>query len=211
MQVGSLQRFQQHDCTSEDVGTARFDVTQAHAMGVLDVRIFNMDRNSDNVLVKMNSTNSAAVQLVPIDHGYILPSYKHLEEVHVCWLHWPQAKEPYGDVMLDYIAALDAEADIRLLRSTLALPEDSLLTLFIGTTLIQTAAANGLTLHETGMLMVRERPDCPSAVERVVAEAAFLADADCMSGAGMFDDFYACIKLHLCDLLLQLVLAHQLD
>jgi hypothetical protein len=58
--------------------------------------------------------------------------------------------------MRDSIQKLDAEADMKLLRSTLALPEDSLLTLFIGTTLIKAAAANGLTLHETGMLMVRE-------------------------------------------------------
>jgi hypothetical protein len=79
IKVGSLQRFQQHDCTAEDVGTARFDATQTHAIGVLDVRCFNMDRNSDNVLVRMSSTNSASMQLVPIDHGYILPSYKHLE------------------------------------------------------------------------------------------------------------------------------------
>ena len=63
---------------------------------------------------------------------------------------------PAGAQMRDSIQKLDAEADMKLLRSTLALPEDSLLTLFIGTTLIKAAAANGLTLHETGMLMVRE-------------------------------------------------------
>jgi hypothetical protein len=83
IKVGSLQRFQQHDCTAEDVGTARFDLTQSHAIGVLDVRTFNKDRNSDNVLVKFASTSAALVQLVPIDHGYILPSYKHLEVVPV--------------------------------------------------------------------------------------------------------------------------------
>ncbi len=63
---------------------------------------------------------------------------------------------PAGAQMRESIQKLDAEADMKLLRSTLALPEDSLLTLFIGTTLIKAAAANGLTLHETGMLMVRE-------------------------------------------------------
>jgi hypothetical protein len=79
IKVGSLQRFQQHDCTAEDVGTGGFDLQQLHAIGVLDVRTFNMDRNSDNVLVKLASTSSRSVQLVPIDHGYILPSFKHLE------------------------------------------------------------------------------------------------------------------------------------
>jgi hypothetical protein len=37
IKVGSLQRFQQHDCTAEDVGTSAFDVTQLHAIGALDV------------------------------------------------------------------------------------------------------------------------------------------------------------------------------
>ena len=38
--------------------------------------------------------------------------------------------------MRESIQKLDAEADMKLLRSTLALPEDSLLTLFIGMTLL---------------------------------------------------------------------------
>jgi len=209
IKVGSLQRFQQHDCTAEDVGTARFDLMQSHAIGVLDVRTFNKDRNSDNVLVKFASTSAALVQLVPIDHGYILPSYKHLEDVHVCWLHWPQAKAPYTDEMLEYIANLDAEADMALLRSTLALPEDCLLTLFIGTTLVKIAALHGLTLHETGMLMVRETMDVPSAVEQVVAEAVFLVGSQGLDGVG--EAFYSTVKLHLQELLGQLVLAHQME
>lgn len=219
IKVGSLQRFEKHDCTAEDVGTARFNLTQAHAIGVLDVRTFNMDRNSDNVLVKMASTSSSSVQLVPIDHGYILPSYKHLEEVHVCWLYWPQSKEAYSEDMLAYIAELDAECDMQLLRSTLALPEESLLTLFIGTTLIKAGALHGLTLHETGMLMVRERSDHPSAIEQVVAEASFLAEtqgsflAETQGYAAdvMCQDFYDVVKMHLQELIGQLVLAHQMD
>lgn len=211
MKVGSLQRFQLHDCTAEDVGTARFDPTQVHSIGVLDVRTFNMDRNSDNVLVKMASTSSAPVQLVPIDHGYILPSYKHLEEVHACWLYWPQAKEPYSEDMLEYLDALDAEKDLMLLRSTLTLPEDCLLTLFIGTTLIQTAAREGLTLHDTGMLLVREAPDRPSAIEEVVSRAVMLAESDGFVSTGVCEDFYASVKMHLTVLIGQLIRAHQLE
>jgi hypothetical protein len=43
IKVGSLQRFQQHDCTAEDVGTSAFDVTQLHAIGALDVHTLNME------------------------------------------------------------------------------------------------------------------------------------------------------------------------
>ena len=131
------------------------------------------------------------------------------QDVHVCWLHWPQAKAPYSPAVLEYIADLDAEADMALLRSTLALPEDCLLTLFIGTTLIKMAASHGLTLHETGMLMVRESLDSPSAVEQVVAEAVLLADSLGLEATS--EDFYSTIKLHLQELLGQLVLAHQME
>ena len=75
---GSLQRFVPHECTAEDVGTSGLDAAQVHAIGVFDVRTFNMDRNSDNVLVRRGADGTVAA-LVPIDHGYILPSYNHLE------------------------------------------------------------------------------------------------------------------------------------
>jgi len=108
---------------------------------------------------------------VPIDHGYILPSCRHLEEVNICWLYWPQARRGYDEWTLRYIEGLDAEADVSLLRTTLGLPEDCLVTLFVGTTLVQKAAQAGLTLHATGLLMVREEADAPSAMEEAVSRA----------------------------------------
>jgi hypothetical protein len=112
---------------------------------------------------------------VPIDHGYILPSCRHLEEVNVCWLYWPQARRAYDEWTLRYIEGLDAEADVSLLRTTLGLPEDCLVTLFMGTTLVQRAAKAGLTLHATGLLMVREDESTPSEME----EALSLALGEC--------------------------------
>ena len=134
-----------------------------------------------------------------------------LQEVHACWLYWPQAKEPYSEDMLEYLDALDAEKDLMLLRSTLTLPEDCLLTLFIGTTLIQTAAREGLTLHDTGMLLVREAPDRPSAIEEVVSRAVMLAESDGFVSTGVCEDFYASVKMHLTVLIGQLIRAHQLE
>mmetsp|Transcript_119538 Transcript_119538/g.178581 ORF Transcript_119538/g.178581 Transcript_119538/m.178581 type:complete len:808 (+) Transcript_119538:625-3048(+) len=168
LKVGSLQRFEEHQCTVEDVGTSTFPVDLVHAIGVFDVRVYNMDRNSDNILY-VPATADAKPRLVPIDHGYILPSLTHLEEVEACWLHWPQSKQPFGEATLAYIAELSAEADTELLRSTLALAEESLQTLSLGTTLLKKGAAAGLTLHDIGTLMTRARYDEPSAVERVVA------------------------------------------
>jgi hypothetical protein len=177
IKVGSLQRFHQHKCTAEDMGTCRFRMSDVHSIGVFDVRTFNMDRNSDNLLVasllagEARHGDESMLRLVPIDHGYILPSCKHLEDANLCWLYWPQARKPYEEETLRYIEGLDAEADESLLRMTLGLPEDCLLTLFIGTTLVQKGAAAGLTLHATGLLMLRDNPLEQSAIENVLAES----------------------------------------
>mmetsp|Transcript_41338 Transcript_41338/g.130073 ORF Transcript_41338/g.130073 Transcript_41338/m.130073 type:complete len:559 (+) Transcript_41338:158-1834(+) len=166
IKVGSLQRFHEHDCTAEDIGTSLLDVEQVHYIGILDVRLFNMDRNSDNLLV--NRHHSGKVSLIPIDHGYVLPSFKHLEDVNTCWLHWPQAKKPFSADTLSFIENLNADEEMEMLKTTLGLPEECLITLFIGTTLIQKAALSGLTLHEIGTLMMRPGYDMPSEVELAV-------------------------------------------
>mmetsp|Transcript_41335 Transcript_41335/g.130060 ORF Transcript_41335/g.130060 Transcript_41335/m.130060 type:complete len:93 (+) Transcript_41335:2899-3177(+) len=57
---------------------------------------------------------------------------------------------------------------MEMLKTTLGLPEECLITLFIGTTLIQKAALSGLTLHEIGTLMMRPGYDMPSEVELAV-------------------------------------------
>jgi hypothetical protein len=54
---------------------------------------------------------------VPIDHGFCLP--EALEPPFFEWLHWPQAMLPFEQAELDYIASLDAAADVQLLRSEL--------------------------------------------------------------------------------------------
>lgn len=93
-------------------------------------------------------------ELVPIDHGYCLP--EALEPPYFEWLYWPQAKLPFGEEELRYIANLDIEADKRHLRAMLPiLSEECLRTLEVATLLLQKAAAAGLSLHEIGQVMSR--------------------------------------------------------
>ena len=103
-------------------------------IGIFDIRLFNTDRHAGNMLVRRpppraSASSSvaapqrldgaallelAAWELVPIDHGFALP--EALEPPYFEWQHWPQAMLPFGREELDYIAALDAKADIRMLR-----------------------------------------------------------------------------------------------
>ncbi|CAI6001937.1 unnamed protein product [Closterium sp. NIES-64] len=182
----SLQRFEPHDFDASEHGTSRFPVAAVHRIGILDIRMFNTDRHSGNILVRQLSVEERewrqsdpqlrvdeAVHLVPIDHGFCLP--ESLEPAYFEWLHWPQASLPFSPEELEYIAALDAERDVSLLRAHLPLlREGCLRVLVIATTLLQRAAAAGMTLAGIGAMMSREvrgLEEQPSDLEQVCAEA----------------------------------------
>ena len=91
------------------------------------------------------------------------------------------------------MAALDPLADAALLRAALGLPAASLVTLVAGTVLVRAAAAAGLSLHETGRLMVRGSGgggEGPSPVEQAVAAAVEL----CGGGAAAEGDLAAAMR-----------------
>ncbi|GJP60147.1 hypothetical protein CLOP_g17282, partial [Closterium sp. NIES-67] len=182
----SLQRFEPHDFDASEHGTSRFPVAAVHRIGILDIRMFNTDRHSGNILVRQLSGEERswrrvdpqlrvdeAVHLVPIDHGFCLPDT--LEPAYFEWLHWPQASLPFSAEELEYIAALDAERDVAVLRQHLPLlREGCLRVLVIATTLLQRAAAAGMTLAGIGAMMSREvrgLDEHPSDLELVCADA----------------------------------------
>ncbi len=46
-----------------------------------------------NILVKRGA--SGGHELVPIDHGYVLPD--SFQDISFEWLYWPQARAPLGE------------------------------------------------------------------------------------------------------------------
>jgi hypothetical protein len=50
-----------------------------------DLRLGNADRNGGNILVRRNS-ESGQWELIPIDHGYCLPST--FEDLSFEWMYW---------------------------------------------------------------------------------------------------------------------------
>ena len=49
---------------------------------------------SSSAVSQSRVRSAKAVQLVPIDHGLILPHFLALDDVACVWLHWPQCKQP---------------------------------------------------------------------------------------------------------------------
>ncbi|EFN56367.1 hypothetical protein CHLNCDRAFT_57613 [Chlorella variabilis] len=195
--LGSLQQFVPHDCDTSEMGASRFSVRDVQRIGILDLRLFNTDRHAGNMLVRrprsspsLQRMDGAALlelqqyELVPIDHGFALP--EALEPPYFEWQHWPQAMLPFGREELEYIAALDARADIQMLRQEVpSLRLESLRVLEVCTTLLQACAGAGLTLAEIAGVVTRPligMEEEPSELERICfnarAEVEEISDSD---------------------------------
>ncbi|CAI5477998.1 unnamed protein product, partial [Closterium sp. Yama58-4] len=189
--IGSLQQFVPAVSNCEDMGPARFAASEVHKIAILDMRLANADRNCANILVK---SDGADLKLIPIDHGYCLP--ETLEDCTFEWLYWPQAKQPLSEEVRDYIARLDAEADLSLLQANGWAVKDACARVFrAATLLLKKGSAANRTVFEIGSLMVRDDPEVPSALEDMLARAeekalSGAAGGDLMKCLGEIIDLY---------------------
>ncbi|XP_058749575.1 phosphatidylinositol 4-kinase gamma 3-like [Vicia villosa] len=169
VKIGSLQMFMKNIGSCEDMGPSAFPVKEVHKISVLDIRLANADRHAGNILVSKNGEDDPTV-LIPIDHGYCLP--ESFEDCTFDWLYWPQAQEPYSPDTIEHIKSLDAEEDIKLLKSHgWELPLECARILRISTMLLQKGAEKGLTPFTIGSIMCRETLKKKSVIEQIIQEA----------------------------------------
>ncbi|CAE7471285.1 PI4KG6 [Symbiodinium natans] len=176
--VGAFQQFVNSCGTSGDFGMSVFSVSSVHRIGILDVRIVNLDRNDGNLLVADNKR----LKLIPIDHGLSLPDRLEVYTSDVVWMDWPQAKKPFAPAELEYIRSLDAAKDAKNIETQLGVRRECLRLLEVTTKLLQFGAERGLTLYQIGLILYREDPDDgdgthkPSVLEGIIGrcvESAF--------------------------------------
>jgi len=163
---GSIQAFVENAGDTSSLGASLFSTENVHAIGVLDIRLFNMDRNSENLLAVPCGNGQREYRLVPIDHAFILPS--KLDNAYFEWFTWKQAKTPFSAETLQYIADLDIEADANTLAS-LGIAEDCIRTMRLSTTVLKKGAAAGLSLYDIALLVSRKNPSQESVLEKIVA------------------------------------------
>jgi len=178
--VGSMQVFVTSECESWDLAPYKFSTTDVHRIGIFDVRSFNTDRHGGNMLAVAREDpkpGDSLYDLVPIDHGFCFPT--GLSEANWEWLYWPQAKKPFDEETLAFIASIDLDEDSKLLRN-LGLSEEAVRVNQMTTTLLKQGAAAGLTLFEIAKLCQRKifkDGEEPSPLENA-CEAAERAAAD---------------------------------
>lgn len=157
--LASLQRFIGHGFDAGELGPSFFSVDSVHQIGILDIRLLNLDRHAGNMLVmkhdhKSYASGVALADLVPIDHGFSLPEW--LDDPYFEWLHWPQASVPFSESELEYISKLDPFKDAEILRTEVpSLRESSVRVLIICTIFLKQATAAGLCLAQIGQMMTR--------------------------------------------------------
>lgn len=179
--IGAFQEFVHAHGTCGDYGRSMFNTASVHAIGILDVRIVNLDRNDGNLLVAIENKRP---RLIPIDHGLSLPDRLEVYTCDLVWMEWPQAREPFAPAELEYIRSLDGARDAANIEHQVGVRRECLRLLEVTTTLLQKGAEHGLSLHQIGLIMYREdrcsedeAPVQPSILERMLSRCVDSAAA----------------------------------
>lgn len=160
---GSLQQFIMNDGDCSDVGASKFSVEDIHRLGIFDVRILNMDRNDENLLVK--KMNEKEWKLIPIDHTYAFPNKI---DSYFNWQYWSQTKKPFSSENLNYISSIDVISDAMMLLST-GIDEESVRNVIGSTLLLQHAANRGFNLFQIATMVSGKQND----LAKIIANATF--------------------------------------
>jgi len=115
--------------------------------------------------------NRDQFSLIPIDHGYCMPTTLSIGEWDWAWFNLPHVKRAVHPEIRNYMLSLDFDVIASKLSTELAFPEESLFLLRLSHHLIVGGIKAGLSLHEIASLMVRVEEDQPSALERAATEA----------------------------------------
>lgn len=150
--VGTIQVFARNKGPIENFSYDLFPIDEVHKIGILDLRILNLDRNMCNILVQKTTSSNLAEsfdeewKLVPIDHGLSIPDTLEVNSFELAWMSFPQSFEPFSKKSLDYINELDIIADIKMLEQAFPFRSVCLRNMRISQTLLKLGANNGLTL-----------------------------------------------------------------
>lgn len=199
--LGSLQKFIHACDTFEDVGGSLLSDLEVQKVALLDLRLLNGDRNASNILAirkknhaqdectccnSCNNSNDMEANkshvlsdvegdseyvLVPIDHGYCLPSRLLIHELDWAWFYYPQINRPVHEIIKQYLRELDLDALLVSMLSCVSLPEESIFLAKISHQLVVDGVAAGLNLFEIATIVVRVKDNIPSSLERAIEEA----------------------------------------
>lgn len=172
--VGSLQQFVLSESDCENMGSSLFTVKEVHKICLIDIRLANTDRNGGNILVR---EVEEGYELIPIDHGYCLPS--SFMDCSFEWAYWPQAKIPFDAHSCAYIDSIEVNRDLELLQQNgVGLRPECARVYRISVLLLKKCSRMALSPYEISKVMCRDTPTSQSPLEKLVSDAYVLAAAE---------------------------------
>jgi|GEM_PF-3293518 len=126
----------------------RISVDSVHKIALLDLRLLNRDRHAGNILV------NPSYQMIPIDHGFTLPSSAAALRFEA-WMEFPQSKKPFSPQFRDYILSLNPNEDmVTITQKAPEIPRAALRRFHAATRLLQIGAEQGLSPLAIGERML---------------------------------------------------------
>ncbi|KAK6588454.1 hypothetical protein RS030_4690 [Cryptosporidium xiaoi] len=194
-----LGAFQEYVSTSETVGNFNpsiFGIRDVHRIGILDICLFNLDRNDSNILVLPNPQNYSTkvtgnslsntsnspydhplstpdgkrtkYKLVPIDHGLCLPDVLDVAQFDWIWYDWPQSKIPFNKSELKVIKHMNPDVDAERLKRKLLIRSECLRSMQVSVRWLKLATSMHLNLFQIASFLCREDLDIPSYMEQLI-------------------------------------------
>lgn len=119
----------------------------------------------------VNKKISDTYDLIPIDHGYCLPTKLQIDEFDWAWYYTPHVAAPVEPEIKEYMESLDIDSLLSDLTEQIALPDDTIFLLRVTHQLLVEGIAAGLTLRDIASLIARVEEDTPSPLENAINSA----------------------------------------
>eukprot|EP00871_Galdieria_phlegrea_P004579 jgi/Galph1/5121/GphlegSOOS_G3707.1 len=192
--TGAFQVYVPNLGDAEDYGPGIFSVNAVQRLAFFDLRVLNCDRHGGNLLVTRGADENE-FNLVPIDHGFILPDCFHSYPWPV-WMDWPQVKETVCEDVKRYTEGLDGDMDARLILGETggSLSKNSLRVLRIMTAILQSGLSKNLTLYEIASLVYVRNPDVEESDFAVIMREAVEASEARNSHIFVENDFSSSVQ-----------------
>jgi hypothetical protein len=154
------------DSRSSSMGSYTTDEYGIMSCGEVEFNLFQEDEGSSAA-----STGADMFELIPIDHGYCIPSRLKIDELDWIWFYCPQIAQEVDPEIRRYVDSLDVEQLVGDLEDQLKIDEYSCFLLRLAHRVLASGIADGLTLFDIAQIVARTDEDRPSLLEKVVKTA----------------------------------------
>ena len=172
--LGSLQKFVTNNGVVSNINFAKFPVREVQKIALLDLRMLNSDRNEANILFRRNDQQE--ISLIPIDHALSLPDKLEVYQADLCWLNWPQCREPLDSELAKFVNEIDPMSDYQKLKCQLGIRSECLFNLVLAEVFLKKAIQKGFSLYKIAKLVYRINELSKSPLEKLVDKTQFLYD-----------------------------------